>query len=186
MSRNATWSNQDSLIVGFGTHSEDDNVGAVTGDSGTIRTYVIELPDAVALEDTDAITVASLPPQSAIIPRGSIIARATFSVTTIFTESSTAKLDIGTYEAGGDGSSTGDDDADGIDADILVGVLDAVGDIVICDGSLVAGVVPLGTVSNSDVVIVFGFDDNAFTAGAGVLTLEVLVPHGAQGVSLAA
>ena len=176
----------DGLVVGYGTHSSDNNVGAVTGGSGTVRTYVIELPDATALEDTDVITVASLPPQSVVIPRGSAILRATFSVTTGFTTSASATLDIGTYEAGGDGSSTGDDDADGIDVNIGVTELNAIGDLVVCNGALVDGVIACGATSNSDVVVVFGFEAGVYTAGAGVLTLEVLVPHGAQGRTLAA
>jgi len=185
MPRSATWTNSDGLIVGFGTHTEDNGVAGITGGSGTMRTYTIELPDATLLEDTDAITVASLPPQSVVIPRGSQIKEATFSVTTVFTTSASATLDIGTYKAGGDGSTSGDDDADGIDADIAVTALDAIGDIVICDGALVGGVVSCGATANADVVVVFGYEAGVYTAGAGVLTLEVLVPHGSQGRSLA-
>ena len=186
MPRNATWTNADGLIVGFGTHTEDNGVLAVTGDSGTRRTYVIELPAAASLEDTDAITVASLGPQHAVIPRGSKIVSASFSVTTVFTSEGSATLDIGTYEAAGDGSSSGDDDADGIDADIALTALDAVGDLVVCDGALITGAVACGAVADADVTVVFGFEAAAFTAGAGVLTLEVIVPSGSQGRSLAA
>jgi len=175
----------DGLVVGYGTHSVDNNVGRVTGDSGTLKTYVIELPDATALEDTDAITVASMPPQSVILPRGAAIQRATFVVTTGFTTGDASTLDIGTYAAGGDGSSSGDDLAAGIDADIATSALNAIGDIVICDGAYVGGVTGCGATSDSDVVVVFGFEQSAFTAGAGVLTLEVLVPSGSQGVTLA-
>ena len=185
MSRNATWTNKDGLIVGFGTHSEDNDVLAVV-EGGTVKTYTIELSDATALEDTDAITVASMPPQNVHIPRGSYIQKASFVVTTIFTSEGSATLDIGTYKAGGDGSSSGDDVAAGIDADIALTALDAIGDAVACDGSLVGGVLPCGQICDDDVVVVFGFEAAAFTAGAGVLTLEVLVPHGSQGRTLAA
>ena len=181
MSRGNTWTNPDGLIVGFSTHSVDDNVGAVTGDSGTLRTYVIELPDATLLEDTDAITVASIPPQSLAIPRGSIINRATFSVTKVFTSGGAATLDIGLYAL-----DATVDDANGIDVDLALTVLDAIGDVVICDGALVGGVVACGATSNTDVYVVFGDEATVYTAGAGVLTLEVLVPHGAQGATLAA
>lgn len=185
MSRNNTWTNSDGLVVGFGTHSEDNNVAAVTGDSGTLKTLVIELPDATLLEDTDAITVASLPPQSARIPRGSYIKKATFQVKTPFTSEGAATLDIGTYAADGDGSSTGDDLAAGIDADIALTAIDAIGDVVVCNGASVAGVVPVGVVANSDVVVVFGFEAAVYTAGAGVLTVEYIVPSGSLGRTLA-
>jgi len=183
MPRNATHT-FDGLVVGYGTHSADNGVAGVTGDSGTVKTYVIELPDATLLEDTDAITVASLPPQQAIIPRGSFIKSATFHVKTAFTTSASATLDIGTYEAAGDGSSSGDDDADGIDADIAVTAIDAIGDIVICDGALVGGVVPVGVTADADVAIVFGYEAGVYTAGAGTLVVEVIVPHGSMGRTL--
>lgn len=180
MSRGNTWTNSDGLVVGFGTHSEDNGVLSVA-DGGTLKTYTIELSAAADLEDTDAITVASIPPQSALIPRGSSIRSATFSVTTVFTSAGAATLDIGTYSA-----AAVVDDANGIDVDIALTAIDAIGDVVICNGASVGGVVPVGSVSNSDVAVVFGFEAAAFTAGAGVLTLEVIVPHGAQGRTLAA
>jgi hypothetical protein len=181
MPRDNTWTNSDGLIVGFGTHTEDNGVGAVTGLSGTQVTYTIELPDATLLEDTDAITVASIPPQSVAIPRGAILNRATFSVTTAFTSGGAATLDIGFYSA-----AAVVDDANGIDVDIALTAIDAIGDVVVCDGALVGGVIPLGATSNSDVFVVFGDEAAVYTAGAGVLTLEMTYPHGSQGRTLAA
>lgn len=181
MPRDNTWTNSDGLVVGFGTHTEDNGVQAVTGDSGTVRTYTIELPDATLLEDTDSITVASIPPQAVAIPRGSVLNRATLHVTTAFTSAGAATLDIGFYSA-----AAVVDDANGIDVDIALTAIDAIGDIVICDGALVGGVVPLGATSNSDVYVVFGDEAAVYTAGAATLVLEVQVPHGSQGTSLAA
>lgn len=183
MARNNTHT-FDGLVVGYGTHTVDNNILRVI-EGGTVKTYVIEVTDATDIEDTDSITTASLPSQSVTIPRGSYIKSANFEVLTVFTSSNAAVLDIGTYEAGGDGSSTGDDDADGIDADIAITAIDAVGDVVACNGALVAGVVSCGAVSNSDVVVVFGWDAYAFTAGAGILTLEVVVPSGSAGRTVA-
>lgn len=185
MSRDNTWSNQDGLEVGFGARTED--IGAMRViEGGTVKQYVIELVDAAVLEDTDIVTVASLGPvNQVVIPRGALIRAANFVVTTVFTSEGAATLDIGTYEAGGDGSSTGDDVAAGIDADIALTALDAVGDTVACNGSLVNGVLSVGSVSNSDVVVVFGFEAAAFTAGAGTLYLEVVVPQGSMGRTIA-
>jgi len=180
MSRNATWTNSDGLVVGFGTHSEDNNVPAVTG-SGSVKTMVVELPDATALEAIGSVTVASIPPQSAVIPRGSRILEASFQVTTAFTTSASGALDIGTHSI-----AAVDDDIDGIDEDIAVTALDAVGAVVACDGSLVNGVTTCGAVSTSDVVPTFGYATGVFTAGAGVLTIRYLEPRGSQGESFAA
>jgi len=182
MSRNATWTNSDGLRVGFGTHTEDNNVLRVV-EGGTVKTYTIELPDATALEATASITSASIPPQSVLLPRGSSILEATFSVKTVFTTSASGALDIGLWSAA---STPVLDDINGIDAAIAVTALDAIGDVVICDGAVVGGVVPVGATSNSDCAVVFGYVTGVFTAGAGVLTLRVLVPHGSQGRTLAA
>lgn len=184
MGRDTKWTNSDGLDVGFGTHDADNDVMSATG--GTIKIFTISLPDATALEDTDAVTVASLKQQGAVIPRGSKILSGSFLVTKVFTTGSASTLDIGTYEAAGDGSSTGDDVAAGIDADIATTALDAVGDLVNCDGSLIGGAIAVGATADADCTVVFGFEESAFTAGAGVLTLEVLVPHGPAGRSVLA
>jgi hypothetical protein len=180
MSRGNTWTNADGLVVGFGIHSEDNNVPAVVGGSGAVKTMVVELPDASALEATASVTVASIPPQSAIIPRGSRILEASFQVTTAFA-GATANLDIGTHSA-----AAVDDDPNGIDAAVDVLVIDAIGAVVACDGALVAGVTSAGAASTSDVVVTFSYDTAAFTAGAGVLTLRYIEPQGSQGESFAA
>ena len=181
MARNATWTNSDGLVVGFGTHTSDNNVMAVV-EGGTVKQYTIDLPDATAIEDTDAITVAgSIPPQSVTIPRGSYIKSASFVVTTAFTSGGAATLDIGTYS-----TAAVVDVANGIDVDIALSDINAIGEVVACNGTLVGGVLPVGGTSNSDVVVVFGDEAAVYTAGAGVLTLEVIVPHGGQGRTLAA
>ncbi len=181
MSRDTLFVNQDGLTLGFGTHSADNDMLQVV-EGGTVKVYAIEILDATKLEDTDAITAAgSIPPQSVLIPRGSIIRSASFSVTKIFTSGGAATLDIGTYSP-----AAVVDDANGIDVDIALTAIDAIGDVVVCDGALVNGVLPVGAVSDSDVAVVFGFEAAVFTAGAGVLTLEVIVPSGSQGDDLAA
>ena len=179
MPRGNTWDNQDGLEVGFGIHSEDNNVAAVTGD-GALKTMVLELPDATTLEVSASVTAASIPVQSAIIPRGSRILEASFQVITAFT-GATANLDIGTHSV-----AAVEDDFDGIDSAIDVLVLDAVGATVVCDGPLVAGVVSAGANSTSDVVITFSYDTAVFTAGAGTLTVRYLEPRGSQGEAFAA
>ena len=67
MSRDATWTNSDGLVVGFGTHSVDNDVTAVRG--GTCKTLEVEY-DLVNMADTFAAT--NVKPQDVIIPRGSV------------------------------------------------------------------------------------------------------------------
>jgi len=183
MGRNTTWVNSDSLAVGFGTHSEDNNVSAVTAD-GSVKTLVKYLPDATALEAVASITVASLNPQDVTIPRGSRILEASFQVTAAFTTSASGALNIGTNR-GITGAYTADDE-NGIDAAIAVTALDAIGAVVACDGALVAGVTTCGAASTSDVKVVFAYTTGVFTAGAGYLTVRYLEPIQSQGSSFAA
>jgi hypothetical protein len=156
MSREATWTNSDGLVVGFGVHTIDNDVPAVTG-TGSVKTMVVEILDATTLEATSAVTTASIPPQAAVIPRGSRILEASFQVKTAFA-GATANLDIGTHSL-----AAVDDDPNGIDVAVDVLVLDAVGAVVACDGALVGGVTSCGAVSTSDVVVTFSYDTAAFS-----------------------
>lgn len=173
MSRGSQWTNNDGVVVGFGTHTADNEIPAVTAGAGSVKTMtmVVNLAD---LEDTDLITVASIDARATVIPRGSVIKAATVQMTVAATSGGSATLDIGFYDA--DTSSITVDDANGIDVDIALTAIDAVGDIVICDGALVNGVTPAGTTSNSDVVVVAGFEAAVFTAGQAIITVEFIPP----------
>jgi hypothetical protein len=175
MARNETWSNADGLNVGFGTHTADNTIARVVSTDNMVVTTQ-QLFNLLDLEDTDAITVASMPVANHVIPRGSRITKADLVVTVGATSGGAATLDIGTYEAGGDGSATGDDLAAGIDVDIAVTALNVIGDAVICNGALVNGVLTVGAVSTSDVVVVCGFEAAAFTAGQIILTVSYIPP----------
>ena len=172
----------DGLVVGYGTHTADNDVPAVTG-SGSTRFYTVELPDATALEATAAITSASIPPQSVTIPHGSYIKSANFQVTAAFTTAASGNLDIGLWS---NAATPVLDDIDGIDAAVDILVLDAIGDVVVCDGALVGGVLPVGKVNDADCVVTFGYETGVFTAGAGILTLEVVIPSGSTGGTILA
>ena len=185
MSRNVLWENQDGLAVGFGTHSEDNDVSAVVGGSGPIKTAVYALPDATALEVVGSLTIASFKPQDIRIPRGSRILEASFQVTAAFTTSASGALNIGTNSGRVDGAFT-DDDENGIDAAIAATALDAIGAVVACDGALVGGVTSAGANSTTDVQLCFGYTTGVFTAGAGVLTVRYIEPQGLQGDPFAA
>lgn len=168
MPRGNTWTNSDGLVVGFGTHSVDNNVPAEDAGNGSVKVVKLVIK-GTSLEDT--VSVASLPPQAVKIKRGSRITRAFLQVVTAFTSGGSATLDIGTFAA-----DATPDDADGIDAAIAVTAIDAVGDLVTCDGALVGGTVPAGATSNSDVIIAASYSTAAFTAGEAILTVEYVEP----------
>lgn len=185
MSRENLWENSDGLAVGFGVHTVDNDVPAVVGGSGAVKTAVAYLKDATALEAVGSLTVASFPPQGIIIPRGSRILEASFQVTTAFTTSASGALNIGTNTGRVDGAYTADDE-NGIDAAIAVTALDAIGAVVACDGALVGGVTSCGAAATSDVQLCFGYTTGVFTAGAGVLTVRYIEPQLGQGETFAA
>lgn len=184
MPRNATWTNQDGLVVGFGTHTEDNNVAGVYG-SGPIKTAVKYLPDASDLEVVGSLTVASFSPQDIIIPRGSRILEATFQVTTAFATGDSGALNIGTNTGLVDSAFTADDE-NGIDVAIAESALDAVGAVVACDGALVGGVTSCGAAATSDVQLCFGTTTGTFTAGSGLLTVRYIEPSAGMGDTFAA
>jgi hypothetical protein len=176
MARGNTWTNSDGLVVGFGTHSEDNDVVAVSG-SGNTKIYTVEV---TGTDLVDTFAAANIKPQDALIPRGSQIKSAVFQVHTAFTSGGSATLDLGVF------GTTVVDDADGIDVDIALTVIDAIGDIVICNGALVGGVIPVGATANEDCYIAPSYETAVFTAGTGTLTVEVILPSGSSGGSLAA
>lgn len=176
MSRGSTWTNPDGLVVGFGTHSVDDAVPGVTG-TGNTKIYSMEV---VGTDLVDTIALANIAPQAARIPRGSLIKSATFQVVEAFTSGGAATLDLGTF-----GTSVVDV-ADGIDADIALAAINAIGEIVVCNGALVGGTVPAGATANEDVFLTASYETAVFTAGKGILKVEVVLPDGSAGASLAA
>lgn len=188
MARNATWTNDDGLVVGFGTHSEDNNVAGVTQSSGGRVTVKQEITLA-DLADTFAAT--NVDPQAVRIPRGSVITNAYLEVK-VAAVGASATLDIGTWGVGL--ATEVVDDADGIVADASTAELNAIGEVHICDGALVAssgntaaaGVVCVGATSDSDVVIAPSYETAAFTAGVVLLHVEYIPPSGSAGRTLAA
>lgn len=181
MPRERTWSNSDGLVVGFGTHTEDNRVPGVTAEKGTPYKVAKAFLVATTLEDVGSVTAASFYPQSIRLKRGSRITRAHFQVHEVFVSAGGGTLTIGTYRAQTPGTV---DDQDGIDATIAVAAINAIGEIVVCDGALVNGTVPVGATSDSDVEIVFTRATAAFTAGTGTLTVEYVEPNdGADGLA---
>lgn len=101
-----------------------------------------------------------------VIPANSIIVNADLVISTAFTSGGSATLTIGTYNAAGTAV-----DADGIDATIALTAIDAIGDVVQCDGAQVSGLVTVGT---ADVYVGAIYGTAAFTAGQAKLVIEYI------------
>lgn len=183
MARGNTWTNPDGLIVGFGTHSSDNNVSAVVSERGNLR-VLRQLITGTDLVDTFAITNSS--PQDVIIPRGSIILRANFQVITAFTSGGAAVLDIGTFTKGL--ATDVVDDADGLVAGMTIAELTSIGEVHILDGALVgaSGQTAVGATGLGDCVIAPSWGTAAYTAGTGILTVEYQIPSLTTGGTIAA
>ena len=186
MPRDNTWTNDDGLVVGYGTHSADNSSPAVTGE-GTRRTMQFVL-DALLVPDTASATNGIATPQAAIIPRGSVITRATIRVLEAFTSGGAATLDLGLWTRG----LTTDvvDDANGIVAAVTIAELTTIGEIHLCDGALL----PLATSASTlvgatglgDCVVTAEWATGAYTAGKALVQIEYEVPFGEAGRSFAA
>jgi hypothetical protein len=172
MSRGATWANSDGLTVGFGTHSVDNDVPAVTANPDGSKTMkmTITLAD---LPDTFAATNKS--PQNAVIRRGSIIKSAHIQTLVAATSAGAATLDVGTWALA---DTEVVDDADGIVADVTIAEMTTIGEVHVCDGALVnaSGVTAVGAVGDADCVIAPSYETAVFTAGSVELVVTYFEP----------
>ena len=158
------WTNKDGLVVWFGTELGATQVSGVT--SATPKSLVYKLEDATALGDTDT---AAAEADAAFIPAGSIITKAYFYVTTVFTSGGAATLDLGLKQADGTNIS-----ADGIDADIALTALDALGDTILCNGAYIADGDLTALRLTANAYPMATYETAAFTAGAGTLIIEYI------------
>ncbi len=178
MGRNATHT-FDGLVVGYGTHDSDNDTPAVVSGGGAMRYLQVEIL-GTKIPDTASATNGIATPQAHIIPRGSIIHRATLQVILAFTGSGTPLVDIGLWSRGKTTEVV--DDADGLWDGGTIAELTTVGEINVLDGALLpladgvaTGVV--GLVSNSDCVVTVEWEANALTAGKALLMVEYQPPY---------
>ena len=183
MSRGNTWSNSDGLVVGFGTHSEDNEVAAVLSSNGG---RVVLQREIVGVNLSDTYAATDFVPQEVVIPRGSRIIRASFQVVLAFTSGGAATLDIGVFTKG----LTTDvvDDADGLVADMSIAELTSIGEVHVLDGALIgaSGQTAVGATGLGDCVIAPSYETAVYTAGKGILTVEYQVPSLSAGRTIAA
>ena len=178
MSRENTWTNSDGLVVGFGTHSEDNDIAGVRG--GTEKTLEVE----ITLADLpDTFAAANRDPQEIVIPRGSVFVEGYLTTLVAATSGGAGTLDIGTW-----GTGNVVDDADGLVADVTIAEMTSIGEVHVLDGALIAtaGTTAAGAISDSDVVLAPSYETSAFTAGKVRLTLKYIVPAGSTGGTIAA
>ena len=172
MSRGATWTNDDGLVVGFGTHSDDNDVPAVTANPDGSKTMkmVITLAD---LDDTFAAT--SKAPQAPRIRRGSIVKSAHIQTLVAATSGGSATLDIGTWALA---ATEAVDVADGLVADVTIAEMTTIGEIHVLDGALInaSGVTAVGAVGDADCVLAPSYETAVFTAGSVELVVTYFEP----------
>jgi hypothetical protein len=156
-----SYTNADGLRVVTDT---DQGVVKVQGTSpGAMhQTLVIDIPAFTAIKTTfGAVDIDLMNP---VIPANSLIMSATLVMTTIATSGGAATLDIGTYNAAGTAVA-----ATGIDAAIALAAIDAVGETVRCDGTMLT---TAGWTGAADVYVGLKWNTAAYTAGAGKLLIE--------------
>jgi len=176
MSRDATWSNKDGLVVGFGTHSDDSEVAAVVSSANG---RVVVQREIVGVNLSDTYSASNFIPQEHVIPRGSVIIRGTVQVLVAFSTGSSPTLDIGLFTKGL--ATDVVDVADGLVADMSAAELTSIGEVHILDGAQIAtaGQTAVGYTGLGDCVIAPSYETAAFTTGKLLLTLEYIPPHGA-------
>jgi len=153
------WTNEDGLEVRFGI---DRATSAPTGGtSAEEKIHVFDIADATEIASVDGDAADG---DAAVIPAGAIIKDAYLVVDTAFTSGGSATLDIGLKTLDG-----GTVDTDVVDAAIALADIDAVDDVIACDGSVI------GTRLAEDRAITISYNTAAFTAGAAKLVVKYVV-----------
>ena len=154
-----SYTNSDGLLVL--TNGAQGDVNLTGGAEYGVKYLVINIADATTIGSSAAAPAAN----DSFIPAGAYITRASLIVSAAFAGASAA-LNIGLQTAAGVAI-----DADGIDAAIAVTAIDAIGDVVACNGANVGGVVSVGT---APAYVSLDYDTAAFTAGTAKLVIEYI------------
>lgn len=155
------FTHSDGLTQRYGT-VDSENKGRKTNTNNVVQELVLKI---VGTELGDAASNAHLV-GAASIPAGAHILSASLEVTTIFTSGGAATMDIGVYKS----LDLSIVDEDGIDADIALTAIDAVGDTIACDGAVI------NTNLVNDSLIAASYETAAFTAGEATLIVSYLIP----------
>lgn len=159
------YTNADSLTQRYGTsQGVATNLGS-PAQSGALKELVIDITASKLNAHTVADDYFGGSPDVAI-PSGSQIVSATLYVTTAFDSGGSATLDLGFLKA--DGTEL---DYNGIDATIAETAIDAIGDVITCDGALVGG-----ALLTDDAYPSYGVNTATFTVGQGKLVIKYFKP----------
>jgi len=145
------------VTVHYGPRVTTGKYGRYGNDTGLTKT-------AEWTFDYDDLPVAGEDTMGVSIPAYAKITSARLEVLTAFAGGTT--YNIGLYTAAGVAI-----DADGIDAAVALAVMDARGDVVVCDGALVGGVLSVGATAGKLTVAATG----TYTAGKARLVVEYVV-----------
>ncbi len=165
MSTTELWVNSDGLEVRFGSEKAAAHKGGrmISADGQLHEVEVTITGTAVPSTDAPVDKYVAIPPNS-------YIEEAIFVVDTTFTSSGSATLDLGTMNVDGDGTfSTLDDD--GIDNALAVAALTADARVV-CNGAQINTSPTNSTDASLPMVISYGYNTAAFTAGKGKLIIR--------------
>lgn len=158
-----SYTNSDGLyVLTFADQGVEQDKG--THVVNAVKTMVVNIPDFTAIGSSFGST--NIDPLDPVIPANSLIINADLIMTTAATSGGSATLTIGTYLANGTAV-----DADGIDATIALTAMDAIGEVVQCDGAQVNGTVTVGTAA-CYIGLIYG--TAVFTAGAGKLVIQYI------------
>ena len=138
-----SYTNSDGLLVL--TNGAQGDVNLTGGAEYGVKYLVINIADATTIGSSAAAPAAN----DSFIPAGAY-----------------AALNIGLQTAAGVAIA-----AQGIDAAIAVTAIDAIGDVVACNGANVGGVVSVGT---APAYVSLDYDTAAFTAGTAKLVIEYI------------
>jgi len=151
-----TWTNDDGLLVEFGTRTASERGGSPRT-SGNTRELVLELGDATTLGTT--VSTQDLI-GAAYMPANAIVTKVTAFVDTTFTSGGAAKLQVGTFNA-----DTGATIAvAGLASMAVAGLTSTAADVV--EGTVVPAVTTVNTAVGLTYVTA------AFTAGKGRVVIE--------------
>ena len=157
MARQATWTNEDGLSVGFGPRDSLNDNGAVVETTGNVEVFQMNLHwDELPAAPGTAPLSKSIP-----LPANAVINDAKLQVLDAFTSGGSTTLTIGLVDAAGAAI-----DADGIDATVAKAALSA-GATIACDGALVGA-----DVGSAAAYISTTTASGPWTAGEAVLTIE--------------
>ena len=158
-----SYNNVDGLYVLTGV-DEGTVVYQGTATGAITRNLVIDIPDFTLIGT--AFGASNINVQLPTIPANAVLTSATLVMTTAATSAGAATLSIGTYNAAGTAIV-----AAGITSATALTAIDAIGEVVRCAGTQVAGTATIGTAA---AYIGMTYATAAYTAGAAKLFIQYL------------